>query len=282
MDLSNIDTAKILDAGFDVLADKLGLPDTERFLAAVIEENLDLARFLQFKFREGEAFVAKRARARGKSAYRGNTDIRRVIIPASVSSIGSGAFCECKNLYYVLISDGVSSIGNNAFAGCDSLKRVKIPGSVKRIGEWAFCGCSELRSVLISEGVELIENGAFYSSGLRSIEIPGSVKIIGRSAFENTGLRDVLLPEGVVSIGDCAFYGWLRNLVIPDSVTSIGDHIAWYSYYNLHEGDPFYITFRGRRYCNYGDKKEILNLNSEFRRLGIASGEKREVFKFPN
>jgi len=56
-------------------------------------------------------------------------DIREVILPGRVTSIGNDAFYHCKNLISVEIPSSVTSIGDGAFAACDNLKEVYYTGT---------------------------------------------------------------------------------------------------------------------------------------------------------
>ena len=147
-------------------------------------------------------------------------------IPNSVTSIGNGAFYECKSLTSVTIPNSVTSIGNSAFRGCKSLTSVTIPDSVTSIGKVAFAGCSSLTSVTIPDSVTSIGNYAFSRcERLTSVTIPDSVTSIGDYAFyECSSLTSVTIPNSVTSIGDSAFYecSSLTSVTIPHSVTSIG------------------------------------------------------------
>lgn len=102
------------------------------------------------------------------------TDIR---IPASVTLIGDKAFKDCESLKTVIIPDGLTSIGRSAFAGCTSLSSVTIPNSVTSIGEYAFSRCSSLTSIRIPKSVTSIGEGVFYEcTQLRDIYFSGSKK----------------------------------------------------------------------------------------------------------
>lgn len=88
-------------------------------------------------------------------------DNQKVVIPDSVTSIGSGSFMPHDNLKEVVISNSVISIGNMAFLGCTSLKSVEIPDSVISIGSMAFYDCTSLESIKIPDSVISIGSMAF-------------------------------------------------------------------------------------------------------------------------
>ena len=156
-----------------------------------------------------------------------NEAITDIILPNSITSIGSSAFYGCSSLTSITIPDSVTSIGNSAFEDCDSLTSVVIPDNVTSIGEEAFQYCSSLTSVVIGDSVENIGNSAFCGcSSLTSITIPDSVTSIGNYAFYNCdGLTSITIPDSVTSIGSYVFYSCdgLTSITIPDGVTSIGN-----------------------------------------------------------
>lgn len=88
-------------------------------------------------------------------------DIKTVIIEDGITSIGYGAFQDCRNLTAVTIPGSVTSIIDFAFQGCTSLTAVTIPDGVTKIGESAFYGCSSLTSITIPESVTEIGDYAF-------------------------------------------------------------------------------------------------------------------------
>ncbi len=135
------------------------------------------------------------------------TEIKDLVIPNSVTSIGSSAFSGCSGLTSVTIPNSVTSIGYRAFYGCSGLTSVTIPNSVTSIGDGAFQYCRGLTSVTIPNSVTSIGDWAFYGcSGLTSVTIPNSVTSIGNSAFSDcSGLTSVTIGSGVKKIYDKAF-----------------------------------------------------------------------------
>ena len=189
-------------------------------------------------------YLGKAVTAIAYDGFNGCEFLYEIVIPDSITSIGSGAFANCpcldsvyitdiakwcgisftnyssnplsnaKNLYLngelvtnLVIPEGVTSIGNYAFSYCSSLASVTIPDSVTTIGDYTFSGCSSLASVTIPDSVTSIDNYAFYyCTNLTSVSIGSGVATIGSSAFEScTNLTSVTIPDSVTSIGDRAF-----------------------------------------------------------------------------
>ena len=148
-----------------------------------------------------------------------------IVIPSSVTRIGSWAFKWCFSLSDIVIPDSVTSIGDSAFECCHSLSEIVIPDSVTSIGDSAFYNCSSLFDIVIPFGVTSIGNHAFSSCrSLSDIVIPSSVTNIGDRAFSDCrSLSDIVIPSSVTSIGDGAFVGCssLQYLSIPKSVTCL-------------------------------------------------------------
>ena len=158
--------------------------------------------------------------------YINGNEITNLVIPNSVTSIGSCAFYGCTGLTSATIPSSVTSIGYDAFRDCSGLRSVTIPNSVTSIDSYAFSGCRRLESVTIPNSVTSISTGVFYGCyALGSVTIPNSVTSIADFAFSGCEcLSSVPIPNSVTSIGSFAFYRCtcFTSFTIPNSVTSIG------------------------------------------------------------
>ncbi|KAK8884216.1 hypothetical protein M9Y10_043322 [Tritrichomonas musculus] len=63
-----------------------------------------------------------------------------------VTSIPDNLLNKCSTLIHVIIPPSVSAIGSHSFHGCTSLTNVQIPPSVTFIDESAFECCSSFQS----------------------------------------------------------------------------------------------------------------------------------------
>ena len=204
--------------------------------------------------------------------------LSEIVIPDSITSIGSSAFGNCpsltsvyitdiakwcgisfanyssnpfysaENLYLngelvtnLVIPDSVTSIGSSVFYGCSSLTSVTIGNGVTSISSSAFSGCTSLTSIDVGldnayyksiDGNLYTKNGKTivkYATGKTdtTFSIPDGVTYMGVSAFEDcTNLTSITIPDSVASISNSAFYDCtsLASVTIPNSVTSIGDY----------------------------------------------------------
>jgi hypothetical protein len=82
------------------------------------------------------------------NGFSGNSDVRTLVIPRTVTAIGSAAFRNCSSLISVIIPKSVTSISGGAFNGCASLESIYLPSSIKNITS-VFSGCAALTDIYV-------------------------------------------------------------------------------------------------------------------------------------
>ena len=178
--------------GYEIIADtyieKIKIPST--VITSGLESNSDRSALAgdgvltEVEFAEGmtriPAYVCENA-----------SSMEKVVIPSTVTSIGSSAFNGCGGLKGVSLPDGLAQVEDAAFNRCKSLASITVPKSVTSIGDSAFANCTSLKSAVIeANGKKLFETtmGNYAFSGctnLTSVTIPGNVTSIGDYAFSN-------------------------------------------------------------------------------------------------
>lgn len=101
----------------------------------------------------------------------------QLAIPDAVTEIGDGAFKQCWKLSSVKLGAGIQVIGAGAFSGCMNLEKMDISscGKLYKIGKEAFSDCERLKSFSVNPAVEELTIGerAFYGcSALRTVTVP--------------------------------------------------------------------------------------------------------------
>ena len=148
-----------------------------------------------------------------------------VVIPASVTLIGSEAFCYQSALKSVTFASGsnLKAIYDYAFEGCKALESFAIPDGVTTIAYGAFMKCEALTNIVIPDSVTTLGVNAFANCGLTVAVIGEGITDIPAQAFENCNILNVTLPDNLMSIGESAFSGCkIDSVDIPAKVNWIG------------------------------------------------------------
>ncbi len=143
----------------------------------------------------------------GTSVFSECTNLQKVHLPNIRRNITDSTFYNCTSLSEVNFPDTLETIGDSAFYNCKSLTEVNIPAKVNTINKNAFSGCTSLIKVTISESVTTIKSGAFsHCESLKELDMANGVVTIGEKAFEyNKALPKVKLSYALKELGNNAF-----------------------------------------------------------------------------
>ena len=173
-------------------------------------------------------------------AFKGYTQLSKLVLPNSLTTIGQQAFHGCLGLANLSIGEGLTHTGNDAFGGCSNLNNIYVPNVAQlfflssgsgqsnpfALARHLFVNDEEVTELVIPDGVEELNEGFFYNFGknVTSVTIANSLKNIGDRAFRDwTNLSQVTFGESLKTIGIEAFWECmaLESVVFPNSLDSI-------------------------------------------------------------
>jgi len=197
----------------------------------------------------------------GDKAFNACTKLAGVVLPDTITTIGTYAFYDC-SMTSVNIPEGVLKIGSYAFFSTN-IKVLNIPKTVTSIGSGVVEGCHYITAINVDEANEYYSSvdGVLFdkavtkliaypkAKGVTEYTVPEGVTVIGNAAFKDTsatlkkvnlpstlvtidvnafrycvGLTDIVIPVGVKTISTTAFYSCtkLKTVTLPKTITSIG------------------------------------------------------------
>ena len=125
-------------------------------------------------------------------------DIKKVIIPETVTHIGAGAFWGCRNLKQIELPPHLEEISIHTFEN-SGIEEIKLPKAVKKIGEGAF-EYSTLENIYGLENVEYICDRAFRGTPWEE-SIEGNFVCIDDVLYLYRGAEtEVIIPSSIKEI----------------------------------------------------------------------------------
>lgn len=190
--------------------------------------------------------------------YTGDSEL--VVIPDGIQAIDEYSFSGKENVKKVVIPASVTYINSSAFENCSSLNDFEVAedneeyytenGVIydkKADSQLVLFPCGRDGAYSVPDTVKTIGDGAFYTSRLESLKIPASVETIGSGIVDYCSfLTTITVSEdnAIYSSSDGIVYdksqtrlvivppGISGEHTIPNTVTELGD-FAFYSCYKL-------------------------------------------------
>ena len=179
-----------------------------------LPENLELIETGAFRFTGLTSFTVPQGVTLDDFIFSGCSDLA-VFNFSDQTYIPAGTFYLCRNLTSVLIPDTVTSIGSSAFGKCASLQSIDLPDSITKISRGSFYECTSLQSINLPDSITNIENAAFYGcTSLQSINLPSKLESLGlgwfygnlEGVFEGcNAITKITIPKNLIELGKYAF-----------------------------------------------------------------------------
>lgn len=118
--------------------------------------------FNSYKIENGICMIDNGVQLIDDFAFQGCTDFTKLVLPSTVTGIGTCSFGGCTNLQGIIFEgEGLDYTEAESFGGCTSLEYVKLPESTKYVGVSAFKDCTSLREIHLPHSLN-----TFYLSSL--------------------------------------------------------------------------------------------------------------------
>lgn len=189
------------------------------------------------------------------SIARNATNLKKVVLPASATTVGNRAFegCEklfdinlsqlttlkyscfknCKGITEYTLSPGTTvtatySISDSPFYG-SGLTKVDVLEGNTTVPNYMFCDCENLEEVNLPTTLTTMGQSCFANvPSLKEITIKSEITITGSSTalspFKNTGLEKVTFVDGITKVPQKLFREGCTNVTeinLPSSITKI-------------------------------------------------------------
>ena len=198
----------------------------------------------------------------GYGAFSGHSEIRRVVMSDSVTTVGGAAFQDLYSATITLSSnltrigdcafgwndsfteldlENVETIGNGAFTQCRRIENIKLGPRLNQIGNNAFANCGSNFEVDKNNLYFKSIDGVLYSGdGLQLIAfpqkkdcdtfiVPSGVQVICEGAFSYSTFKNIVVPQTLIEIQYHAFFSSaIESIDLPESLETLADQVFEY------------------------------------------------------
>ena len=166
----------------------------------------------------------------GQDAFEGNSNIKSVNLPNSITKISDYAFAHL-SLKTIKLPDNLEFLGDQVFFDNQIEGKLILPKNLTHLGERAFKSNQITELEFNCEKLEIIKEQAFEDNKIKQAKLPDSVKKIEIGAFngnlgdENYAMKVVLFSNGNVDNKDSSS---IVNPTEEDKTTSVDvDSSKW-------------------------------------------------------
>ena len=176
------------------------------------------------------------------NAFKDCTELTKVVIPDTVTTVEFSAFQGCTSLETIVMSDNVTSLGSNVFTNTAYYNNEENwENSILYLNNYLISVKKDISGeVIIKDGSTLMVDSAFSGrTNITKVTIPGSLSIVSKEAFYNcSGITEVVLLEGVKELGTRSFWNCpkLVKMTIPASIKAFGQSV----FGNTRIKEPYY------------------------------------------
>ena len=188
----------------------------------------------------------------GEFAFENHLQIKKVIFPNGLLTIGRNSFDFCFNLESADLPEGLLQIDSAAFSFCQRIKIIETPTSLLKIGTNAFSDCQRLERVILDGNKLVIEDDAFKRcSSLKYVTIKGGVMRVSDGVFSwSHSIESIDIHEGLESLGlwGIAFGDKIKNFELPSTLLKIKGgafNTSKIEQINVHPDNPSYVSIDG-------------------------------------
>ncbi|BDH16578.1 MAG: hypothetical protein [Bacteriophage sp.] len=206
-----------------------------------------------------------------------------LIIPDSVTSVGSAAFADWSKGVYAKVGSGITTLTSDII-GRDygywdnnlnktvwvnngaTFNRIDLSEGLLTLGDNCFKNWANLTSIIIPNSVTSIgANLCLNDKSIQTVVIGNGVVNIPANAFSGlVSATSLIFGQNVATIGDAAFAGWVSytgHLTLPNTITTIGANAfaSWYRAEGLTIGSGLLTNATPDPFSNWYSARTLVN-----------------------